>query len=80
MFNEPLLKTILLLTEQIELAQQSKTKLKVSLYSLHFLIRSADSSQYVFMVGGFSESPYMFKKLEDFVKKHKLIAIRPSYA
>ncbi|EUC40240.1 hypothetical protein COCMIDRAFT_109318 [Bipolaris oryzae ATCC 44560] len=36
--------------------------------------------KYVFMVGGFSESPYMFSKIRDFVKKQEIQAIRPPYA
>lgn len=35
--------------------------------------------QYVFMIGGFSESPYMSQKISEFVEKAGLQAIRPSY-
>ncbi|EUC31458.1 hypothetical protein COCCADRAFT_38444 [Bipolaris zeicola 26-R-13] len=36
--------------------------------------------KYVFMVGGFSESPYMFSKIKDFLEKQEIQAIRPPYA
>ncbi|KAI4909431.1 hypothetical protein J4E90_008128 [Alternaria incomplexa] len=36
--------------------------------------------KYVFLVGGFSESPYMFAKIKSFVEMRDIKAIRPSYA
>ncbi|EOA92058.1 uncharacterized protein SETTUDRAFT_86462 [Exserohilum turcica Et28A] len=36
--------------------------------------------KYLFLVGGFSESPYMFSKIKSFVEKQEIQAIRPLYA
>ncbi|KAJ5062359.1 hypothetical protein J3E72DRAFT_393505 [Bipolaris maydis] len=36
--------------------------------------------KYIFMVGGFSESPYMFAKIKDFAEMHEIQAIRPPHA
>ncbi|KAF2830509.1 actin-like ATPase domain-containing protein [Ophiobolus disseminans] len=36
--------------------------------------------KYVFMVGGFSESPYMYEKIKAFTEDNGLQAIRPAYA
>jgi hypothetical protein len=32
------------------------------------------------MVGGFSESPYMYKKINGFAELNALMAFKPSYA
>jgi molecular chaperone DnaK (HSP70) len=36
--------------------------------------------KYLFLVGGFSESPYLYTKIKEFVEAHGLILIRPAYA
>ncbi|KAI4620108.1 hypothetical protein J4E80_004634 [Alternaria sp. BMP 0032] len=36
--------------------------------------------QFVFMVGGFSESPYMYEKIKLYAESHGLAAIRPAHA
>ncbi|KAH7396593.1 Hsp70 family protein [Phaeosphaeria sp. MPI-PUGE-AT-0046c] len=64
MFEFPLRRTYELLLEQMK---QSRISGKVQI-------------KYVFMVGGFSESPYMFEKIKNFVEAHGLQAIRPAYA
>ncbi|KAJ4361747.1 hypothetical protein N0V83_010687 [Neocucurbitaria cava] len=36
--------------------------------------------KYLFMVGGFSESPYMYSKVKDFAAANSLKTVRPAYA
>ena len=36
--------------------------------------------QYVFMVGGFAESPYMYEKIKAFVEGNNVQVIRPAFA
>ncbi|KAJ8113126.1 hypothetical protein OPT61_g4676 [Boeremia exigua] len=63
MFEFPLRRTYELLGEQLQKAKGVK---KVNM-------------KYVFMVGGFSESPYIFQKVTEFVENAGLQTIRPSY-
>ncbi|KAL1604233.1 hypothetical protein SLS59_004027 [Nothophoma quercina] len=63
MFEFPLRRTYELLGDQLQKAKRVK---KVNM-------------KYVFMIGGFSESPYMSQKVTEFVKKAELQAIRPAY-
>ncbi|KAF3035359.1 hypothetical protein E8E11_002700 [Didymella keratinophila] len=35
--------------------------------------------KYVFLVGGFSDSPYMFKKIHEWAVAHQVKAVRPNY-
>ncbi|KAI2482515.1 Hsp70 family protein [Pyrenophora tritici-repentis] len=64
MFEFPLLRTYELLLGQIEQARHTRN---VELKS-------------VFMVGGFSESPYIYEKVKAFAEKNGLQAIRPPHA
>jgi hypothetical protein len=52
------------------------------MYPLRYCIHpSHDCLQYVFLVGGFSESPYMYKRIKEFIEVKKDIqVIKPSYA
>lgn len=36
--------------------------------------------KYLFMVSGFSESPYMYSKLKAYAKANRLKTVRPAYA
>ncbi|KAH3975901.1 hypothetical protein HBH98_042340 [Parastagonospora nodorum] len=36
--------------------------------------------KYLFMVGGFAESPYMYEKIKSFAEAHGIQAIRPAFA
>ncbi|XPS69306.1 hypothetical protein M3J09_001584 [Ascochyta lentis] len=63
MFDFPLRRTYELLGDQLQKAKRVK---KVTM-------------KYVFMVGGFSESPYMSRKITEFVENNDLQAIRPAY-
>ncbi|KAG9187462.1 hypothetical protein G6011_05333 [Alternaria panax] len=64
MFDFPLRRTHELLTAQI---QQACRTGNVQL-------------KFVFMVGGFSESPYMYEKIKSFAETISLVAIRPAHA
>ncbi|CAA9962602.1 hypothetical protein P3342_002299 [Pyrenophora teres f. teres] len=64
MFEFPLRRTYELLLGQIEQARHTRN---VELKS-------------VFMVGGFSESPYIYEKIKAFAEKNGLQAIRPPHA
>ncbi|KAJ4329945.1 hypothetical protein N0V87_010430 [Didymella glomerata] len=64
MFEPPIRKTCELIDGQIKQAQQTS---KVKL-------------KYLFMVGGFSESPYVYSKIKEFVETKGLKTIRPAYA
>jgi hypothetical protein len=64
MFQFPIQKTCDLIDGQIEQMQQTDN---VKL-------------KYVFMVGGFSESPYVYSKIKEFVETKGLKTIRPAYA
>jgi molecular chaperone DnaK (HSP70) len=63
-FEPTIQKTYDLIDGQIKQAQQSS---KVKL-------------KYIFMVGGFSESPYVYSKIKEFVETKGLKIIRPAYA
>ncbi|KAF2657935.1 Hsp70 family protein [Lophiostoma macrostomum CBS 122681] len=63
-FEEPLKKTLRLLKEQLQQAEKSGTA----------------KMKYVFMVGGFAESPYMYHQVKLFGEKVGLQVIRPTYA
>ncbi|KAF3006488.1 hypothetical protein E8E13_004272 [Curvularia kusanoi] len=63
MFEFPLRRTYELLGEQLQKAKQIKNL----------------RMKYVFMVGGFTGSPYMSRKVTEFVETAGLQAIRPAY-
>ncbi|KAK7178147.1 hsp70 protein-like protein [Paraphaeosphaeria sporulosa] len=64
MFEPSIRKTCDLIDGQIKQAQQTS---KVKL-------------KYLFMVGGFSESPYVYSKIKEYVETKGLKTIRPAYA
>lgn len=64
MFEPSIRKTCDLIDGQIKQAQQNS---KVKL-------------KYLFMVGGFSESPYVYSKIKEYVETKGLKTIRPAYA
>jgi molecular chaperone DnaK (HSP70) len=64
MFTFPIQQTLDLIDGQIEEAQKTGN---INL-------------KYVFLVGGFSESPYMYYKIKEFVKAKGLKTTRPPYA
>ncbi|KAF1944795.1 actin-like ATPase domain-containing protein [Clathrospora elynae] len=64
MFEFPLRRTYELLLQQM---QQARRTGKVQI-------------KYVFMVGGFAESPYIYEKIKAFAEANGLIAIRPAHA
>jgi hypothetical protein len=64
MFEIPIRKTCDLIDGQLKQAQQTS---KVKL-------------KYLFMVGGFSESPYVYSKIKEYVEAKGLKTIRPAYA
>ncbi|KAF2130413.1 Hsp70 family protein [Dothidotthia symphoricarpi CBS 119687] len=64
MFEFPLRRTYELLLEQMRQARQGG---KITI-------------KYVFMVGGFAESPYIYDKIKSFAESNGIQAIRPAYA
>ncbi|KAH3949858.1 hypothetical protein HBH53_083220 [Parastagonospora nodorum] len=64
MFEFPLRRTYELLQDQMKQARRGG-KIKI---------------KYVFMVGGFSESPYIYDKIKAFAEANGLEVIRPAYA
>ncbi|KAH8730936.1 Hsp70 family protein [Phaeosphaeriaceae sp. PMI808] len=64
MFDSAVRCTYELLAEQLERASQNMMV----------------EMKYVFMVGGFSESPYIYNKIKGFVGKQNLKAFKPAYA
>jgi molecular chaperone DnaK (HSP70) len=64
MFKFPIEKTCDLINGQITAARKT-SKAKL---------------KYIFLVGGFSESPYVYSKIKEFVEKKGLKTIRPAYA
>lgn len=64
MFDLPLCRVKELLKDQIQNARRTG---KVNV-------------KYIFMVGGFSESPYMFKELSALAQASGIQAIKPPYA
>ncbi|KAF1845397.1 actin-like ATPase domain-containing protein [Cucurbitaria berberidis CBS 394.84] len=64
MFEHPIRRTYELIGEQLQQARHNK---KVEI-------------KFVFMVGGFSESPYVYNKIKAFVETNNLQAIKPAYA
>jgi hypothetical protein len=64
MFQFPIQQTFDLIDSQIQEARKTG---KVNL-------------KYVFLVGGFSESPYMYRRIKEFVESMGLKTIRPPYA
>jgi hypothetical protein len=87
MFDKPVLETYELITQQWQqLKKLKKVKVKVHLelprISHIMYISVLTKVQYIFLVGGFAESPYMFSKIENFVElmDPTLTVIRPSHA
>ncbi|KAF1911224.1 hypothetical protein BDU57DRAFT_485781 [Ampelomyces quisqualis] len=64
MFEMPLRNTYELLLQQMQQARKSGNT----------------QMKYIFMVGGFAESPYMYKKIQTFAEANGLQAIRPPNA
>jgi molecular chaperone DnaK (HSP70) len=64
MFEFPVRRTYELLLEQL---QQARKLTRITI-------------KYVFMVGGFAESPYMYSKIKKFAEANGLKAVRPSFA
>ncbi|KAH7083206.1 Hsp70 family protein, partial [Paraphoma chrysanthemicola] len=64
MFDKPVRLTYKLITEQLKQVRKSK---KVTIKS-------------IFLVGGFSESPYMFKKIQEFAEDLDLEVFKPAFA
>ncbi|KAH6633342.1 Hsp70 family protein [Boeremia exigua] len=64
MFEMPIRRTYELLTKQLKEARKAK--------KVHV--------KYVFLVGGFSESAYMYRKIKEWAEDNGLKALRPSYA
>ena len=80
MFAFPLGQTCELLVEQLQQARQmgnAKVKVRCSAPQLQLILIKA---KYVFMVGGFAESPYMYRKIKKLAAAHGVDAIRPAYA
>lgn len=79
MFEFPLRRTYELISEQLKLAKRAKKVTMKVCSCVQIITQSADICKYVFMVGGFSESPYVYRKVMEFVETSGLQAIRPAY-
>ncbi|KAJ4324502.1 hypothetical protein N0V94_001242 [Neodidymelliopsis sp. IMI 364377] len=64
MFESPLARVYELLLEQIQQARQN----------------SSVRLKYIFLVGGFSQSPYVYSQIKAFAEKQGLLTIRPASA
>jgi hypothetical protein len=93
MFEHPIRRTYELLMQQWQQWQRAREngiEIKVRrlcalctriISRAYFWTHSLIRIQQVFLVGGFSESPYMFAKLKEFIESDKgRKVIKPSYA